>query len=338
MKILFSSYRFAPSIGGIETVGRQLLAEFTRRGHEVHVITETPGPAAAEDAYALTRQPTRRQLCDLVRWCEVCFHNNLSLRTAWPLLYIRRPWVVAHHTWLTRVNGSIGWRDRLKRRIVGHARNIAVSAAVAEQLDVPIDVIPNPYRDDIFREIPGIPRDRELMFLGRLVSDKGADLLLEALSYLSRRGVEPHLTITGDGPDRAKLERQTTGLGLRPRVTFTGPLEGEALAECLNRHQILVVPSRWKEPFGLVAVEAIACGCVIVGSAHGGLQAAIGACGTTFPNGDTLALAALLERLLATPRRLRPFRERAVEHLEPHRPAAVADRYLKVLHEALGRR
>src|ERR1044071_8621228 len=109
------------------------------------------------------------------------------------------------------------------------------------------------------------------------------------------------LTIAGDGPEREPLETQAVKLGLQSRVEFVGSQSSHQLAELLRQHQILVVPSRWREPFGIVALEGIACGCVIVGSAEGGLAEAIGPCGLTFPNGDARALADILARLLTDP-------------------------------------
>ena len=61
-------------------------------------------------------------------------------------------------------------------------------------------------------------------------------------------------------------------LGLERQVEFTGVLQGETLVRTLNAHRIMVVPSRTPEPFGVVALEGIACGCVVVGSEGGGLS------------------------------------------------------------------
>ena len=57
--------------------------------------------------FEVIRDPSARKLCELVQWCELFFHNNISLRMAWPLLLIRRPWVIAHHTWISGVDGRV---------------------------------------------------------------------------------------------------------------------------------------------------------------------------------------------------------------------------------------
>jgi len=197
VRILFSSHVFSPSVGGIETVSRLLAREFVRQGHEVALVTETPGGASlAEDfEFPIHRRPSVAALLRLVRWCDVCFHNNISLPKAWPLLFVHRPWVVAHHVWIPR----LGHAARLKRHVLRHATGISISTAVAKHLSTPSTVIPNPYEDSLFRVLPEVTRDRDLIFVGRLVSDKGVDLLLSALAKLRRAGVCPSVTIVGAG-------------------------------------------------------------------------------------------------------------------------------------------
>jgi glycosyltransferase involved in cell wall biosynthesis len=158
-----------------------------------------------------------------------------------------------------------------------------------------------------------------------MVSDKGYDLLLGALRRLAERGVERRLTMVGEGPERGRLEGMAAGLAVR----FAGVLRGEALAAELRRHRVLVVPSRWDEPFGVVALEAIACGCAVIGSSGGGLPEAIGPCGVTFPNGEVGALMDCLEHLPEPAEAAR--RE---QHLAGHRAAVVGARYLRVLEGA----
>ncbi len=183
--------------------------------------------------------------------------------------------------------------------------------------------------------MPGVARDKDLVFLGRLVSDKGADLLLDALANLKTRGLAPRLTIIGRGPEEPNLRRQAAELGITDQVEFAGLQTGEDLARALNAHKILVVPSRWQEPFGIVALEGIACGCVVIGSEGGGLKDAIGPCGVTFPNGDVERLADALASLLAHPERLADYRASAASHLARHKKADVARAYLEVFDAAI---
>ena len=275
MKILFATHRFYPEVGGLETVSLILAEEFVAAGHEVRLVTHAVADAGTDDArfpYPVLRRPGPGRMLALLRWCDVYFQNNISVRTLWPLALVRRPWVPAHHTWLTRVNGSIGWQDRLKKLLLRRGTPIAVSHEVAESLEVPgTVVIGNPYKPTLFRLLPDVPRTRDLVFLARLVSDKGGDLLMDALADLKSHGLRPELTVVGDGPEMGNLRSQVERLGLDAQVEFTGTLQGEELVRTLNRHRVMVVPSRTPEPFGVVALEGIACGCAVVGSERGGL-------------------------------------------------------------------
>jgi glycogen(starch) synthase len=227
------------------------------------------------------------------------------------------------------------WRHRLKRLATLFSTNISVSRAVAETLPGKSHVLFNPYRDDIFFRIPSIQKDRDLFFVGRMVSDKGIDVLIEAMAKLRDRGLQPSLTVAGSGPEESAMRRRVNELHLGKLVTFAGQVTDEKLNELLNAHKIMVVPSRAGEGFGVVALEGIACGCVLVGSTHGGLPEAIGQCGRTFPNGDSSALAELLHDLLAHPETWKGHFDHAQAHLDAHRPSIVAERYLEVLMHVL---
>jgi len=330
MKILLFSLPFFPSIGGTETVSRVLATEFVQAGHDVCVLTDTPG-AQDDDRFPfrVVRCAPPHALLREVKWCDVFFHNSMSLRKAWPLLVFRRPWVIAHQTWLAEA-GRKSLKSRIKLLAVRAATSISISSAIANRLDSPSVVIGNPYDETLFRVAPEIERKSDLLFVGNLGRVKGVDVLLRALGTLWSRNVQVHLTIVGGGPDAEYLRGLTGELGLVDAVTFTGPLRGDSLMREYNRHSILVIPSRWDEPFGVIAVEGIACGCVPIGTANGGLPDAIGCCGMVVPNGDVEALAEKIEFAL-TRADLSVFRAAAPEHLKKHHGKAVADAYLQLM-------
>lgn len=343
MKILVYSPAFHPSVGGLEAVVAMLAAGLAEAGCEVAVATTTPNPGGEEprEGYRVVRRPGPLRLLALTRWSDVFISANVALKGLWPLVLVRRPWVVSHHSWYRQEDGSLSWRDRLKRRALARAAaSIAVSRAMADDLDAlappgaaPTLVIENPYRDDLFRRLPHVARERDFLFVGRLVSDKGVDFLLGALARLAREGLEPSLTIVGRGPEEEPLRRQADELGLSSQVVFAGVLGGEELVETMNRHRWLVAPSRYDEPFGIVALEALACGCTVIGSQGGGLADAIGPGGWTFPNGDVAALARLLADVAGE--RLPPPDPAAVAaHLADHTREAVTVRYLRALDAA----
>jgi glycogen synthase len=339
LRVLIYSRAFLPQVGGLELNVAHLAEQLGQRGDEVVVVTSTPGGGEQPAAYRVLRNPGALEFLRWMRWCDVFHQPNVSLRGFWPLLLVPRPWVVSHHSWYRRPDGRIAWQDRLKRFLLRFAAgSIAVSRAVADDLATPSVVVNNAYRDNLFRVLPGVERSLDLVFVGRLVSDKGVDILLDALGILAAQGIVPALSVVGEGPERPRLESQAQRLGLAARVRFLGVRTGEDLVRILNQHRILVVPSRYNEPFGIVALEGIACGCAVVGSAGGGLRDAIGPCGETFPNADTGALATVLARLLLDPSALEGCRADADRHLAMHAPGRVTEEYARVLRAAIGSR
>lgn len=136
-------------------------------------------------------------------------------------------------------------------------------------------------------------------FAGRLVEEKGVDLLLEAAAGLTGVRVE----ILGSGPLRARLERLGKRLGLAHRLAFRGTLPSTQMPRFYHRLDVLVLPSRsqpnWVEQFGRVLVEAMACGVPVVGSDCGEIPHVISDAGLIFPEGDAKALRVCLARLMA---------------------------------------
>jgi glycogen(starch) synthase len=336
VKILISSHAFAPSIGGIETVSRLLAEKFVELDHEVTVVTQTPDEDAERYPYPVIRRPSARELWRVIKWCDIFWHSNLSLRTVWPAFFLRKPIVVTHHGSYCRPPSGIDLAQRLKHAVVERTTSVAISRAIAACFNTDSVVIYNPYDARQFaRGAPESKRPGDLIFVGRLVSEKGIDVLLHALVLLRSRGLSSRLTVVGSGPELAALQAMAERLGLKEQVTFAGAKGGAELMHLLQEHKILVIPSRYDEPFGVVAVEGIACGCVVVGSNGGGLPEAIGPCGVTFPNGDAETLAQVLEKLLRSPEERKRLAAKAPEHLEKFCPLAVAAAYLALFRAKL---
>lgn len=336
MKILLHT-RFYPNIGGVETVASLLVHEWVKLGEEVIVVSDVvcPPDKMRGFPFKVIYRPSPDQWIKLMRWCDVYLQFMVSLKATWPCLLVRRPLVFTHQSWywISR-EGGCGWRERLKLRLAAGATNIFASQAIADEMKIPGKVIPNPYDDTLFRKNGGASRNRALAFVGRLVSDKGVDGLVKALDQLKEHGMHPNLTIIGDGPERASLEQLVVNLKLKEQVSFAGAQPQDKVAELLQQHEILIVPSLWPEPFGVVALEGAAAGCVVLGSNGGGLPGAIGPAGTTFKRGDVNDLVLELSHLLKHPEESRRYREAAPAHLELHEPRLIARRYLEVMEDA----
>ncbi len=292
------------------------------------VVTQTPNEDSEELDWPVIRKPSLGALFRAIQWCDIVWQNNLSLRTLWPCWLLHKPVVITHQGSYCRRPSGVDLVQRIKHAVVQVTPSVAISRAVANCFRTASVVIPNPYDAEMFKESASeVDRSNGLIFLGRLVSEKGVDLLLEALARLQIAEPGVRLTIVGTGPEQPALLELTARLGLREKVTFLGPKSGAALATLLRQHKILVIPSRYDEPFGVVALEGIACGCAIVGSYGGGLPEAIGPCGLTFPNGDVDALTHALGQLLAKPNERRHLLENAPRHLARFHPAVIAKEY-----------
>ncbi len=189
------------------------------------------------------------------------------------------------------------WRHASVFRLI-----VANSHALADTLradGVRVDrVIPNGTREIPPRPPLGSPPT--IGFAGRLVAQKGVDVLLRALSLLVVEHREARLVIAGDGPERGALERLAGQLGLAAHVSFCGHLDRAALAARLATSWVQVVPSRSPEPGANVIPEAMMRGTAVVSTRLDGVPEGLrdGATGMLVPAGDPAALATTLGTLL----------------------------------------
>ena len=334
MRILIHT-RFYPRIGGVETVAWLLVHEWHRLGESIKVVSDVRCAATErrDFPFPVYYRPGPIEWLRLMKWADVFVHMNISLKAYWPRLLVRRPFVAVNHAYYySDSNCNRRWPERLKLRLTKSAVNIAVSKSVADRMPVPCTVIPNPVDLSIYQTNNSEPRSKDLVFLGRLVSDKGCDLLIEALRQLVEHRSHPSLTVIGEGPERSKLERLVVSLNLSKHVTFAGAPSSERVAALLREHKIMVVPSRYEESFGVVALEGAASGCLVLGSDGGGLSEAIGPAGMTFRRGDLSDLTLKLAHLLGYADERNA--EAIAAHLALHEPARVARRYLEVFNTA----
>lgn len=133
----------------------------------------------------------------------------------------------------------------------------------------------------------------------RLVHEKGIDVLLRAVAELP--GIW-RLQIAGDGPQRSFLEQLSKELGIAGRVHFDGVIPSSQMPAYLRQLDALVLPSRtlpnWKEQFGRILIEAMACEVAVAGSDSGEIPNVLGDAGLIFPEDDARQLAGLLRRLM----------------------------------------
>jgi 1,4-alpha-glucan branching enzyme len=166
-----------------------------------------------------------------------------------------------------------------------------------------LEVLPNGVNPALFRPARDWPSDGGyVLFVGRFVPHKGVDFLLRAFGVLLRRYPESRLVIAGEGLFDLYFRRVVRFLGFPDRVTFLDWQRGANLVELYQKAQVVVVPSHY-EPFGLVALEAMACGRPVVASRVGGLQEFVqhGVQGYLVKSSDYLDLARRLAMLMESP-------------------------------------
>jgi glycosyltransferase involved in cell wall biosynthesis len=191
-----------------------------------------------------------------------------------------------------------------------HARAAGAICGNAEAVDVlrqkgyagPTWVIPQFGVDpDLFRPLPEVRPPGQpftVGFCGRLRERKGELLLIRAMAAL---GGDARLEILGWGEAAPRVRALAAELGIAERVRIHGAMPSTEVPGFLNRLDVLAAPSltlpSWKEQFGRVLMEAMACGVPVVGSRSGEIAHVIGDAGLLFPEGDVPALGERLRRL-----------------------------------------
>ena len=342
MKILLLTHKFFPDIGGIESNSEILAQAYMASGFDVHVLTWSVGQTNKKFNFPIIRNPGIWQLIKEHNWADLIFENNPSLRLSWPLLFFNKPSIIVLHTWITRTNGNINWQDKIKNFWLGRATKVVACSQVIKNMTWPAAiVISNPYQESVFKYLPAINRTNDFVFLGRLVSDKGVNIAIKAFSKLLialKRNTHfntLHFTIIGNGPEREILEKEVMEFGLQNKISFTGSLRGEKLTTLLNRHKFIIVPSTWQEPFGMVALEGMACGCIPIVSDGGGLPEAVGNAGIIFKSGDADELTLAMLNIIENEAMQQQLRNAATVHLKYHRSEEVSKRFIQLVNEVL---
>jgi len=198
-------------------------------------------------------------------------------------------------------------RDQVRYARVGAAMSrvsaiVVPSVAVRDEFlrnGIESHVIPIPVRfptDEPVRRRATAPR---FLYCGRLSPEKGIDVLLRAFARVREAHPVATLHVVGDGGEHRALAQLSASLGLGDAVQFRGRLAFTDVERELEEAWALVAPSRWAEPFGLVAPEAIVRHVPVIATQPGGLAETVeeGLTGHLVPRGDTPALAAAMESI-----------------------------------------
>ena len=142
---------------------------------------------------------------------------------------------------------------------------------------------------------------KTILYVGRLVKEKGLPTLLEAFERVVQQDRNLRLVIVGEGGLRAHLEEWVSGHRLDDRIVFVGPVKHNEVVTYFERADMVVVPSRWPEPLGIVVLEALFLGKPVIATAQGGILDIIQdrVNGLLVPSDDPLALAQAMDLLLS---------------------------------------
>lgn len=368
MKVLLYSHVFHPSTGGVETVSRTLAEGLAQRSIDFKLLTSTPaGDDHMDFGYEVIRMPDPKTVRRLVNWADVVLFNGASLALQPTLLFSRKPFIWVHVGYQVSCIDGLGWVDGtaapmtpwasvvfhsrrsgpvhaavggvklLLRRIVARhfaSRHVAITHWMDKAQPLPRQVqIYNPFPIDRFRTAaPTSEAPYDFVYLGRMVSEKGVDTLIQAFARVVQQAhVKPRLLLIGDGDRMAQMQQLAGSLGVESNVHFAGRQSGQALVEWVGQGGVGIVPSAWHEPMGGVAVELMAAGRGLIVSEQGGLAECAGDAGLCFPNGDARALADCMLRVLAEPQLRHTLGQRALQRARLFAPDRFIDQYVELL-------
>jgi glycosyltransferase involved in cell wall biosynthesis len=334
--------------GGAERVISVLASAWAQRGIEVTLITfddkeppayplhprielkslRVPNEAAGNPVHALYRNVRRiRRLRRLVRESApdvvLSFLDFPNIITLLATRGLRVPVIVSERANPAYDELKAVWRMLRRRTYPRAAALVCQTSAMVEQLRRKIKIagyaIPNPVEPPSTGHVVPMERDvnsRTIIAMGRLVPQKGFDLLLEAFARIAGRYPEWSIKVLGKGPLQARLEAQAASLGLKNRVSFLGAVSDPF--PILRAAGLFVFSSRF-EGFGNALIEAMACGLPVISfDCPAGPSDIIrhGVDGLLVPPEDVNALANAMDHLIADAAERERLARRAPEVLE----------------------
>ncbi len=377
MKVLLYSHVFHPSTGGVETVSRTLAEGLVQRGVECVLVTSTPkgneSSEGAEFPFEVVRRPSAARVRALLAWADVVLFNGASLALQPWLILSRKPFIWVHVGYQVSCIDGLGWVDGqpapmtpwaslrfhvrqdgplrgslhglkllVRRAVARHVvdRHVAITQWMANAQPLPRQVqIYNPFPIDRFRNAaPASQAEFDFLYLGRMVSEKGVDTLIQAFASVVAQAPpkRPRLLLIGDGDRLPQMRQLAQSLGVAGDVHFAGRQSGSSLVEWVGKGAVGVVPSAWQEPMGGVAVELMAAGRGLIVSEQGGLAECAGDAGLRFSNGDAQGLANCMLRLLADPPLRHTLGQRALQRAALFAPERFVDQYIDLLRATVG--
>ncbi len=326
--------------GGAGVIAERYVRELERRGHVVHVVFCAPeftrrSALSRFAAHVRDLSSMASLVKQILAWKpDVLLTHNLTGCGFGASRSVQRQgvrWVhMLHDVQLFEPSGRIvsgeshaglrrvwrwGWSQA--RRMVFGVPDVVVSPTRwlrDEHLsrgwfrDTRVEVIPNPFLVAAqSSSLPWEAREASVIFAGRVDPDKGIDILLRAWDGMAEP--RPRLDIVGDGSRSEELRARAD-----TRCVMHGRRSSEEVRRFMASSRVVVIPSLVLENQPTVALEALAAGCVVVGSDVGGMAETLDGAGYLVPPGDSVALRGAISRAL----REGPCHDRVQEVLRHH--------------------
>jgi glycosyltransferase involved in cell wall biosynthesis len=224
------------------------------------------------------------------------------------------------------------WRGA--RAVVANSNGLR-DLALAFDPQTAVDIIPNGVNLERFRPAERAWSPARMLFVGRIVYQKGLDVLFQALGGLL--DLDWQLTLVGDGNQRPRLEEQARSLGMFERIHFTGWLNGDAVVQQYQQANLYLAPSR-HEGMPNVVLEAMSAGLPVVATAIAGNEELIlpGINGLLVAPENPQALQKSLRELLSDPEQLKKMGAASRQRVAAsYTWEATADQYLALLENIL---
>ncbi|HVC36047.1 MAG TPA: glycosyltransferase family 4 protein [Candidatus Dormibacteraeota bacterium] len=356
--------------GGVQELISDLQAQLKDRGHVVKIITPEPRDGSAIPSQEVIylggatdfKSPTHTSL-QVSASVDSEVISTMLKSEAFDVLHFHEPWVpvlsrqilskstsVNIATFHAKVPETLMSRT-LARVVTPYLKSVlkyidqftAVSESAAEYVgslcSEPITIIPNGVDLSRYR-VSGSPHlkrsTKTILYIGRLERRKGLKYLLSAYQLLTQSADNLSLIIAGAGPDREKLEILCEDLKL-PNVNFLGYISEEEKLQLLAESDVFCSPAVYGESFGIVLLEAMACGLVTVAGNNSGYTDVLqetGALSIVNPH-DTAEFARRLSLLLNDAQLRRLWKDWAGGYVKRFDMPLVAEQYVALYQEAL---
>jgi glycogen synthase len=331
MKILYWTESFWPTIGGIEVFSAQFIPAMQKRGFDLSVVTDHRNLNLPDTAF-LNGIPVHRFHFQKALEQHDIGHISLILRRIAELKQTIRPDLIHINTCGPGTFFQLRTMDKYSApsfvtvhalltdscapdTILGQLLRSAhwvssVSASTLNDIRAKLPEI-TPRSSVIYNglDMPALQPEPlsfqapHFLCIGRLITDKGFDLALHAFTSVAGRFPQARLIIAGDGPAKTDLMQLSADLGMNDSVVFTGWVDPKNIPELINASAAVLMPSRWAEPFGLVALQAAQMARPVVATRVGGLPEVVvdSKTGLLVENENANALAKAIVFLLEHP-------------------------------------